>query len=779
MREKINFNQGWLFHAGEVERPYPRQKGPLYTAAKTETRIWGPAAKTYNDRSDGYGVDREACTEQWEPVELPHDFTIGQTPDAGANVTLGFLPLGCGWYRKHFRLSLEDEGKRLTLYFEGLGNRAEVYINGCLAVRHVGDAVPFEADITDFVHTDGADNVAAVRVDNTEAEGWWYGGGGIYRPVWLCKTETVAVDLFGVYVHPEQQAGGEWAVPAEVTLRNDGVSAVQAELRLKVLTPDGRCTARCTRTLEVPPFAKRTVHCEEMTVAAPQLWSCEDPQQYTMETAVYVGGEQVDEVTTRFGFRTIRFDPQTGFWLNGRPVKIRGVCCHQDYGLTGKAVPERVQCYRLRLLREMGANGYRTAHYPHSEATMDALDELGFLVMDETRWFSGNPQAAAALQTLVRRDRNRPGVILWSIGNEEPLSLSQRGRKIAVKLRELVRQLDDRPVTSAISHNPVESAVAGELDVIGINYNIDQFDQMHEKYPDIPILASECCAVGSTRGWYWDTNRTRAFSSAYDHGEPNDFSTSRERTWKHLAARDWVAGGYQWAGIEHRGEGGWWPRLGSVSGAIDMFLQKKDAFYQNLSYWSEAPMVHLLPAWNWAGFEGREIDVWAYTNCEEAELFLNGRSLGRVTVERYGHAAWKVPYESGRLECRGYRSGEQAASDARETTGAPAALMLRCEDDGVGINDAAILTCYAVDAQGRAVPDASPMVSFDCNALGWVAATGACNTDPVPPHYPERRMWQGLCSVLVRTGGQAGVLEVYARSEGLKSAWLRLPLDAR
>lgn len=778
MRKTVKFCDDWYFHLGEIERKYPICKGPIYTQAKTEKMIWGAAAKGYNEKSDAYAAElsgREAVTDYWETVTLPHDYTIAQTPSKENNVTLGFFPLQNAWYRKHFTLGAEYSDKKVFLYFEAVATNATVYINGCIAGRNFGGAVPFRLDITDFIRFD-EDNVVAVYVENSESEGWWYGGGGIYRPVWLIITEKVSIDLFGVYVHPEKKENDEWEIHTEITLRNDGLSPAEAQVENTVADADGTEICKKTDKIVLPPLSSKTL-CGLEGVKSPRLWDTEDPYLYQLKTEVRIQGGLADTAETGFGFRTIRFDADRGFFLNGRQVKIKGVCCHQDYGLTGKAVPERVQRYRIRLLKEMGANGYRTAHYPHSEKTMEILDQAGFLVMDETRRFSTDKESVEALETLIRRDRNHPSVILWSVGNEEPITLTDNGRRITERLRETVKKLDKtRPVSSAVCDDPIHNRILNELDVIGVNYNIQQYDQLHAAYQNTPIIISECCATGTTRGWYLESNRKRGYINAFDHDTTNWF-LGRERTWKYIAEREWIGGCYQWAGIEHRGEGGWWPRLCSAAGAVDLYLQKKDAFYQNLSHWTDKPMIHLLPHWNWKGFEGKEITVWAYTNCDEAELFLNGESLGVRSAERFGHMEWKVIYRPGRLEVKGYKGGEIAACDLKETTGEPYALKLRLEDGGVKPDDYAIITCLCVDSQGREVPDASPFIHFDTNELGAVEATGADNTDHTPPSCPDRKMWQGLCSVLVKTGDSSGVLKVYARSEGLLSAVLEIPLE--
>ena len=769
MREKISWNRDWRFHEGDISVPVQVYKGASYMQAKTEREKTGPGAWLYPDSPDSYEEEGMLPSEKWKYVTLPHDYIIGQIPNAENNNALGYFRYGNAWYRKHFTLDEADKDRRLSVYFEGIAVESTIYVNGCLIKRNFCGYTSFEVDITDFVRFD-RENVLAVYVDATRThEGWWYEGAGIYRPVWLIKTEKVYIDLWGVYVRPVyDEAAGMWNTSLEVTLCNSGIQDRKVQVINRILSPEGKCV--CTTSDEAVVLAGEDIKCKtDFTIKEPFLWDVDNPYQYTVATQVEDAGCQIDSMQTRFGFRTLRFDAEKGFFLNGRHVLIKGVCCHQDYGLTGKVLPERVAGYRLKLLKEMGVNGYRTSHYPHSEAAMDALDEMGFLVMDETRWFSSSEEGRAQLEMLVKRDRNRPSVILWSIANEEPLSKTEAGIKITRSLRTLVKRMDpDRPVTAAISTDPLHAPAAGELDVLGINYNLEQYDEIHRKFPALPIVASECCATGTTRGWYGQDDESRGYLYGYDR-DTNEWFRGREHTWRFLTQRPYVMGCFQWAGIEHRGET-IWPRLCSQSGAIDLYLQKKDAFYQNQSHWCDNPMIHLLPHWNWEGQEEEEILVYAYTNCEEAELFLNGRSLGRQEIARPGHGEWRVPYEAGKLYVKGFREGKCAAEDMRETTGKAVRLKLHVDEgeqiwaDGA---DVAILSCYCVDEKGREVPDASFEIFFESEGPGKIEATGSDVSDHIPPAFPVRRMRAGRCSILVRAGEEAGEIKIRARAEGL------------
>jgi beta-galactosidase len=423
------------------------------------------------------------------------------------------------------------------------------------------------------------------------------------------------------------------------------------------------------------------------------------------------------------------------------------------------------------MLASMGANGYRTSHYPQSEALMDALDEAGFIVLDETRWFTSTPEGIAQLEMLVKRDRNRPSVFFWCIGNEEPLFTEERGRRIVDSMLQCVRKLDPtRPVTAACDR-PDKAAVYGDLDVIGINYGLGSYDAVHEAFPGRAIMSTENCATGTTRGWYFDDSPEKGYINAYDR-DTNSWFRGREVTWKFLMERPWVMGGYQWIGIEHRGET-MWPRLCSQSGALDLFMQKKEAFYQNRSLWTDEAMIHVIPHWNLDGREGETVRVRAYTNCEEAELFVNGAGMGRVAVEKYGHAEWNVEYHPGKIEVIGYADGIPVCRDIRETTGRPVKLKLTAENAGdVRANgqDIAVFTCTALDEYGREVPDACPVVNFTANGLGRIAGTGSDVCDHTPVASPVRKMRAGKIAVAVRVGKTAGTLKLYAESEGLAAA---------
>lgn len=775
MREKILFDDNWLFHKGDIDIAFPTDKAPTYVQSKTERRHWGPASRYYDCGSEVFKRVGLICTDKWENVNLPHDYIIQQVPDKDENKALGFFKYENAWYRKKFNLTEEDLEKRITFFFEGVATHATVYINGCLMKHNFCGYNSFEVNVSDVVEV--GENTIAVYVETHDHEGWWYEGGGIYRHVWLTKTEKVAVDLWGVYVRPEKIDNDDWKLKIETEIINDRFEDVSVVAVSTIYNENNEAVATLNGNVDISLRDKKTA-VYETVIVNPELWDIDRPYLYTVVTEIKVGGKILDTYKTRFGFRTFELNKDTGFWLNGRRVKIKGMCAHQDFGLTGKAVPDNIHRYKIELIKEMGANGFRTSHYPHSQATMDALDELGFIVLDETRWYESSDEGKEQLEMLVKRDRNRPSVFFWSVGNEEYHHRTEVGRRIYKNLAAFVKKLDDtRPVTTAVTNDPETAIVHEEVDFIGVNYYLERFEKMRENFPNVPVISAECCATPSSRGWYFDDSMEKGKSSAYDK-DIAAWCIAREKAWKFICERDWVAGEYQWIAFEHRGEAVW-PRLCSISGAIDLFLQKKDAFYQNQSHWIEdRPIVHLLPHWNFVGLEGEIIKIWAYTNCEELELFLNGKSLGKKAIEKYGHGEWEVPYEPGTIKVEALKGGKVVCFEEKTTTGKAVKLNFKLDNKIEIANgkDIAIITCYCTDEEGREVPDATPFVNFNSNRLGSIVGTGSDNADHNPVYETGRKMYAGRITVAVKVGNAAGDLKVYANSENLDSAVITIPL---
>jgi len=776
MREIIDFNSNWLFHKGDIKTEYPAFKLFSYDTAKTERFKTGPASRNYIEGDGSTNRSIHYKSERWERVNLPHDYVVAGIPEERFNNSLGYVPYDNAWYVKKFKLTEEDKNKRITVFFEGIATHATVYLNGCLMKHNFCGYTSFEVDITDVVKYDEI-NTLSVYVNTENHEGWWYEGGGIYRPVKLIKTDLVSVDLWGIYAKPQLIGDGKWVVETETTVRNDDYKKRNVKIFGEIIDKDGNTVATAHAGATIADKDKRTVK-YKFEIDNPELYYPDSPTRYTMRATVSVGKSVVDKDEVKFGFRTVLLDPDKGMFINGKHYKIKGLCGHADCGLMGKAVPDNIHRYKVQLMREMGANGYRTTHYPQSEALMEELDKNGFIVMDETRWFESTEESKAQLEMLMKRDRNRACVYFWSIGNEEPHHTTEEGRRISRTLMSFARKLDStRYIMSAVWHSPDVATVYDELDVIGINYNWKSYESVHKKYPTKAVFSSECCATGTTRGWYYPHDEKRGFLTAYDGDTSSDWR-GREYTWKYIASREWLLGGYQWIAFEHRGEAQW-PRLCSQSGAIDLFMQKKDAFYQNKSHWTDEPMVHLLPHWNFEGMEGTAIRVSAYTNMPAIELFLNGKSLGKQELEPYSHAEWSVPYEAGEIKAVAYnKDGKAVASDARITTGAPYALKLELDTKDVSANgkDIAIFTCLVLDKDGNEVPDAAPFVSFTANGAGKIYSTGSDITDHTSLFLPERKMRAGRISVAVKLSDKPGNLTLVGEAEGLKKAIISVEL---
>lgn len=774
MRTQIQLNDGWLFHKGDIKVARPADKGPTYTQSKTVRKLIGPAAYGYYDKPDSYDLDGDVRSEGWKYVNVPHDYIIVQDNDPSQNNAHGFFKYDNAWYRRHFKLEEDARGKRILLMFEGIAGNSTIYLNGCLMKHNFSSYNSFFVDISANVYFD-RENVIAVYVNTEEFEGWWYQGGGIYRDVSLLITDPVAIDVYGVYAPAKKVGEKQWRVDFETTLLNDTYEDRTVTVVSGIYDSDGNKVATAKSEGTVPLREKLTLK-YSAEVYNPLLWDTENPNLYTVKTVLTEKDGMTDESTTRIGFRTVELDPEKGLLLNGEKTFIKGLCCHQDFGLTGIAVPQNIAKYKIKLMKEMGANGFRTSHYQNSTATMDALDELGFLFMDETRWFEATEEAMEQLETLVKRDRNRPSVIFWSTGNEEPLQATENGRLIHKAMAAKIKKLDNtRFITAAECHSPDNSTIYDDCDLVGINYNLELYDKIYEQYPDKLFFASECCATGTIRDWNLPSNLNGKIIDK-DH-DTNNWFKGREKTWKFLKERPYIIGAYQWAAVEHRGEAEW-PVVCSKSGAIDLFLQKKGAFYQNKSLWTDEPMAHIVPHWNFKGLEGEPIPVTVYTNCDELELFLNGESLGRKPIEKYGHGEWQVNYVPGTLTVKGYREGKPVAEDQRKTSRSADRLVLRADNKfEANGTDIALFTCECIDEDGLPVPNAAEYVKFSVTAPAKIIGTGSANDDHNRVSLAERRMYAGKISIAVRPAKGQKILELFAESDRCEIAKIILEME--
>jgi len=631
-------------------------------------------------------------------------------------------------------------------------------------------------DLTPFATYGGQLNTIAIRVDADAQEGWWYEGGGIYRHTWLVKRNAVHLETDGVWANPVRRDDGKWELPVEATLKNDGAMPVSAEVAVELLDPEGKLVAQAATQAETTPLDK-TVAKLSLPVASPRLWSVETPALYTVRTSLKQGGAPIDQRVTRCGFRTIRFDPDKGFFLNDQPVKIKGTCNHQDHAGVGVAVPDSIWDFRIRRLKEMGGNAYRCAHNPPAPEFLDACDRLGMLVMDENRDFNVSPEYMRQLEWMVRRDRNHPSVILWSVFNEEPMEGSETGYEMVRRMKAVVKRLDPtRPVTAALNGGLSAAInVSQAVDVVGFNYQQKEYDAFHKNHPTQPITSSEDTSCYMTRGVY-ETDPKLCFADSYDVTAAPWGETHRQ-AWRAIAERPFVAGGFVWTGFDYRGEPQKfnWPSVSSVFGSMDTCGFPKAAYYMHQAAWiDDRPVLQLIPHWNWKGKEGRPIKVMALTNAQSVELFLNGKSLGEKTIDRLEGGEWEVNYEPGKLEAVAKTAGKEVARFAEETTGDPVALRLTPDHPDFAGNgeDAQPITVSAVDAEGREVPTANLPVTFELTGPATIIGTGnGDNTSHEPEKTNQRSLFNGLAQVILQSQpDSSGMVVLTAKAEGLKPA---------
>jgi beta-galactosidase len=777
-RERLLFDHAWRFHLGNADdaaQDFEFGHGLVFAKSNEATRV---ALPNYDDS-------------QWRTLDLPHDWAV-ELPfvDDPETVANGSKPLGrkypatsIGWYRRVFAIPQADLGRRIAVEFDGVFRDAMVFLNGHYIGRNLSGYAPFRYDLSDFLNY-GGENALAVRVDATEHEGWFYEGAGIYRHVWLTKTHPLHVAHWGAYVTAEVQ-GAAARLHIALEMQNEADTPDGCNIVCTVFDPSGNGIGEWrVAGARLGPWERREFR-GELGVSRAELWSLEKPQLYRMTTSIQRGGAEVDRYETPFGIRTIHFDPDNGFFLNGERVEIQGTCNHQDHAGVGSALPDRLQAFRIERLKSMGSNGYRTSHNPPTPELLDACDRLGMLVMDETRMMSSDPEGLSQLERLIRRDRNHPCVILWSIGNEEPVQGTPRGARIASTMKRLARGLDPtRPITEAQNNeNSWGKGLSAVVDVQGFNYGKgENMDAYHREFPQKPCMGSETASTVSTRGEYAN-DKEKGYVSAYDVNFPR-WAATAESWWSTYDARRFLAGGFAWTGFDYRGEPTpyGWPCINSHFGIVDTCGFPKDNYYYYQAWWSGKPVLHLFPHWNWLGREGQPIDVWCHSNADRVELLLNGESLGSKDVPKNGHVGWQVTFAPGTIEARGYKGGRHTLTARRETTGTAAKLVLSPDRATIGADgeDASVVAVHAVDAHGRMVPTADDEIQFDLAGGGRILGVG--NGDP-SSHEPDkasrRRLFNGLAMAVVQAPAKAGEIRVTASAPGLESATVILQCEAK
>ena len=797
-RERLLMDFGWRFHLGEAPDAGTQFDYPEPTRLdKTIPKEIGLAGKLAAAQPDPVATNLGAGVSfvqpsfndsDWRQLNLPHDWAIELPFDPKADSSHGYKPLGpgypandIGWYRRTFTLPVEDKGDIFWLEFDGVYRNSVVWLNGHCLGRNPSGYSSFYFDIGKYVNFGGT-NTVAVRVDASKFEGWFYEGAGIYRHVWLEKTEPIHIAHDSVFVYSQFKDNlpvGPADIHAQAQLDASSVGGPAPSVAFRVLDPDGRPVAQA----QASPGQDAATEQSVMTLPAPQLWSPDTPKLYTLVTTVSSGGQVVDEVKTPFGIRTIAFDPNKGFILNGKPTFINGTCNHQDFAGVGVAVPDRIQHVRIERLKEMGANAFRTAHNVPAPIVLDDCDQLGLLVLEENRRMDSSPQTLDDLRRMIRRDRNHPSIFAWSLGNEEvDIQGTPAGGAVAAAMAKVVHDLDPtRPTTAAMNFG-WGKGFTDFLDVIGLNYtrNGDP-DKFHAAFPAKPIMNTETGSSLTTRGVYGG-DRGHYFLAYDRQGTHSNVlltgvkkNLTAEEWEQYYAARPWISSVFIWTGFDYRGENHW-PSVIASMGAIDLCGFPKDLFYYFQSAWGTKPMIHLLPDWTTSVKPGENIDVVCYTTCEEAELFLNGTSLGKQTVPKLGHVEWHVPYAPGTLSAKGYVGGQQTMETEVQTAGAPVALRLLPDRTVLRADgqDVSLVTVEAIDNQGHMTPLAKNQVHFHVED-GTLLGVG--NGDPNSTESDiadQRTLFSGLALAIVQAPRQPGTITLTADSAGLASAKVTL-----
>ena len=720
---------------------------------------------------------------KWRTLNLPHDWAV-ELPFVHDDVqnSHGYKPVGrrypetsVGWYRREFEIPASDLGRRIAGEFDGVFRSVLIFVNGCFIGRNDNGYAPFRFDLTDFLSY-GAKNYIVARVDASFGDGWFYEGAGIYRHVWLTKTDPLHLGKWESTVRTTV-SGNSALLTLGTVVQNEGKQTENAKVSWQILDAAGKIVATATSAAQSIAVDGAGAFTATARLLNPALWSVDAPNLYSAIVTVETEDKKRDAERVTFGVRTAVFDADKGFFLNGKSIKIQGTCNHQDHAGVGAALPDRLQWFRLGVLKEMGGNAVRTSHNMPTPEWVEGCDRMGMMMMCETRQMSSSPEGLAQLEAMIKRYRNSPSIILWSVGNEEwhlQDVMAEQGAKIAATMVRRCHELDPTRVVSAAVNGSNEKGVSDAFDIIGFNYNLKFPEEYHKKNPKRPIYGSETSSAISTRGEYL-TSPLRNTVNAYDSVVP--WGETAEEWWKFYGTRDWEAGGFAWTGFDYRGEPTpyGWPSINSQFGIVDMCGFPKDTFFYYKAWWGKDPVLHLFPHWNFEGREGDTIPVWVYSNLDEVELFVNGASQGSQKVPHLGHVEWKVKYEPGVIEARGSKGGKVVLTEKRETTGPGVAIRLtadRTEIDADG-EDVAVLKVEVLDKEGRAVPTAGNKIGF--KVAGDGALIGVGNGDPncqESDKEPKRSLFNGLAQVIVQGTKKAGEIHIEAVKEGWEGAEL-------
>ena len=772
-QEKISLDEDWKFHFGHaanVEKDFDYSK----TALLHKSNVFATTI-----------VHPKFVDSTWQKINVPHDWAVELPFVKSEQVEMdshGYKPVGgaypetsIGWYRKHFSVEKSKSNKRFELQFDGIYRNAEIWLNGFYVGTNFSGYVGNSYDVSDYINFEG-DNVLVIRVDATQYEGWFYEGAGIYRHVWLHCTDKTFIPEDGVFVHSNVK-GNNAEVTIETTVQNNDLKNSNSIVYSYITDRNGKILVKTKEQKVNLGILKNQTIKQHLQLKNPELWSLENPYLYRVVSVLQSENQIVHQTKTRFGIKSVQFDAKEGFFLNGKHIKIQGTNNHQDHAGIGSALPDYMQYYRIKLLKEMGSNAYRASHHAPTLELLEACDSLGMLVIDEQRLLNSSPEYIDQFKRLLKRDRNHPSVFLWSIGNEEQnIQGNEYGKKIAQTLLAIQKDIDpSRTSTYAADMGNDFKGVNEVIPIRGFNYREYAVADYHKDHPNQPLLGTEMGSTVTTRGIY-EKDEIRAYVPDQDITHP--WWASKAETWWKLAAENkyWL-GGFVWTGFDYRGEPTpyKWPNINSHFGILDVCGFPKNIYYYYKSWWTNEDILHISPHWNWPDKVGKPIDVWINSNAEQVELFLNGKSLGQKTMERNSHLQCNVLYEPGILEAIGYKNGKKITAKVETTENASQVVI---STDKTILNadgkDVTVINISIVDEKGREVPTANNMISFTITENAKIIGVG--NGDP-SSHEPDKcatHSWQrsafnGKCQVIIQAGKNTGEVTFEAKSIGLKS----------
>jgi len=778
--QTINFNESWQFFNAEAE---------------------GAEKVDFNSSN-------------WRKLNLPHDWAIEGPFDKKYNARCGGLPFhGTGWYRKNFKINKQAKGKVVRIEFEGAMYDAHVWVNGKFVGNRPYGYIGFEFDISEFLKYDNTNNVIAVRLRPQDLSSRWYPGAGLYRSVWLKIDEQIHVGHWGTYITTPTVTEKLAVIQNETTVKNKSSQPVKVTVKHDYYSPEGNKVASVNEGIKIEANSS-TVSAVWCNIENPKRWDTSTPNLYKVITTITNKEKVVDTYETKIGLRSIAYTVD-GFLLNGKKTRFNGVCLHHDNGALGAAVYRRADERKLQIMKDMGVNAIRTSHNPPSRVFLELCDELGLLVLDEAFdvWKKAkvpngynlyfDEWAERDLKDMIKRDRNHPSVIMWSTGNEiNEQGDKKNGWKVAKMLSEYVKEVDPtRPTTLGMNHydGPYKSNFAQQVDIAGINYKPTKYEVLHKKYPQLPLYGSETSSCTSSRGVYhlpiekYKTHKSLHVTSYDIIGPPWAYPPDVEFHFQEKNPN--IMGEFIWTGFDYLGEptpyggkdnstnGYWngdWPSHASYFGAVDLCGFPKDRFYLYQSHWTTKPMIHLLPHWNWKKMKGKKIPVYCYTNCDSAELFVNGKSMGKkvkgkdltelkVKFLRYEpktfqskyRLSWDVPYEAGNIKVVGYKGGKIVKEEQIFTAGKPAKISLSVDRNKINANgtDLAYVTVKIEDKDGNLCPDATNLVNFSVEGIGGnlIAVDNGNQISVESFQANHRKAFSGMC------------LAILTKSKGLES----------